>query len=106
VTILFVLASNTFYKHFGDALKSAIVFGDPGLDSVDDQYLATLNDSAKLSVGGGRDSLTVKEVKRMKTKQVRMRKKLSMGSDDVFRNLKYVTFFFCLCMRCHSNCYM
>jgi hypothetical protein len=93
VTIIFVLASNIFYKHFGDVLKSAIVFGDAGLDSVDDQYLATLNDSAKVSVGDGRDSLTVKEVKKMKATQVRLRKKMSMGSDDVFRNLKYVTFF-------------
>jgi hypothetical protein len=92
ITIIFVVASGYFYSHFDKEVKSAFK-GDSVLAKVDDAYLAKLNDSTKVFMGKGHDSLTVKEIKRAKATQKRQLGKLSRGTDDVFKSLKYVTFF-------------
>jgi hypothetical protein len=93
VTILFVLTSSTFYSHYEKELKaSAYKTSDSVLLKIDDAYLASLNDSVKINIGKGRDSLTVKEVRETKTGIVRKLNKLGKGTDDVFKSLKYVTF--------------
>jgi hypothetical protein len=91
VTILFVIASNFFYKHFEVELKS-VIREDSVLAKMDDAYLATLPDSAKFFVGKGRDSLTAKELRKEKASDLRRMNKLRHGIDDVFNSTKYVTF--------------
>jgi hypothetical protein len=93
VTIIFVISSNAFYKHYGEKLKGSIFVTDSTLAKIDNNYLSTLNDSAKVYMGKGRDSLAAKEVRRLKAREVRQLKKLAVGTDDVFKSLKYVTFF-------------
>ncbi|GHM98965.1 hypothetical protein WSM22_04550 [Cytophagales bacterium WSM2-2] len=92
VTIIFVIASGTFYSHYDKELK-AVFKADTVLTKFDDAYLAKLSDSAKLFMGKGQDSLTVAEVKKKKAGMMRQLGKLAKGTDDVFKNLKYVTFF-------------
>jgi len=92
VTILFVIASNVFYKQFEGVVKSQLKEGSSVFPKMDSAYLATLPDSAKLFVGKGRDSLTVKEIKKEKANEKRRMNKLRLGTDDVFKSIKYVTF--------------
>jgi hypothetical protein len=92
VTVIFVIASGIFYKHFDKELKSKFNFG-ASLEKIDDSYLSNLNDSVKIFMGEGRDSMTVKEIKAMKVQANRQRGKFWKGTDDVFKSLKYITFF-------------
>jgi hypothetical protein len=91
VTILFVIASSTFYSHFESELKS-VYKQDSVMAKFDDAYLSSLPDSAKIYIDKKRDSMTVKEIKREKTGDVRRMNKLKRGTDDVFGSLKYVSF--------------
>jgi hypothetical protein len=91
VTILFVIASNTFYSHFEKDIKSAFK-QDSVLSKLDDKYLETLPDSSKIYLGKKRDSMLVKDIKAEKARDIRMMSKLKKGTDDVFQSVKYVTF--------------
>ena len=91
VTILFVIASNVFYKQLEGVLKSELKKGGV-FSKMDDAYLSTLPDSTKLFVDKGRDSLTVREIKKEKANEKRRMNKIGLGTDDVFKSVKYVTF--------------
>jgi hypothetical protein len=93
VTIVFVISTSFFYKKFGDQFKSKLIQPDTSLIKLDDAYLNSLPDSAKLYVPSHRDSVTVKAIKEEKVKDARQLAKLNRGMDNVFVNLKYVTFF-------------
>jgi hypothetical protein len=91
-SILFVLASGSFYKHFDKELKS-VFQPDSVLAKIDTSVIAKLPDSVKISLGTGRDSITVKQAKEAKTREARQLRKLGIGTDHVFKSIKYVTFF-------------
>lgn len=93
VTILFVISTSFFYKNFGERFKNKIMTPDSSLVALDTTYLNSLHDSTKLYVASYRDSLTVKEIKAEKAKDQRQLLKINKGIDNVFINLKYVTFF-------------
>lgn len=93
ITILFMISTSFFYKKFGNEFKSKIMTPDSTLIALDTTYLNSLSDTAKLYIPSHHDSLTVKEIKEEKVRDVRQMSKINKGIDNVFVNLKYVTFF-------------
>jgi hypothetical protein len=93
VTIVFVLSTNAFYKHYNSELKNTFFHSDSTLMKLDDKYLSTLNDSSRILLPGKTDSVFVWRLKKDKVKDARQLKKMQAGLDVVFTNLKYITFF-------------
>jgi hypothetical protein len=93
ITIIFMISTTYFYNRFGGEMKRRMIIQEPWLAQVDSSALATMNDSVKIYIPALNDSLTVAAIKGSQEKEVRQTKKFSAGIDNVFVNLKYVTFF-------------
>jgi len=95
ITIIFVIASSYFYSHYEKLIKSSAFrfSADSALLKFDDAYLAKLNDTVKVFVGKGHDSVRVKKIREEKADAKSIPEKLWEGTDHVIKNLKYVTFF-------------
>lgn len=82
ITILFMISTTYFYKHFGYRVKNEMVKPDKYLSTIDSTYIARLEDR-KLA----------QELTEAKVRDDRMKAKMSKGIDDFFGYIKYMTFF-------------
>jgi hypothetical protein len=91
-TIIFVIATSSFYKRFGNEFRTKVVHGDTTLAKYDSAYLASLPPNTKLYVPSEKDSLTVQQIRDEKVAEARQLGKFKVSLDKVFSNLKYITF--------------
>lgn len=93
VTILFVLVTSYFYNRFGQRLKDAIVNIEPIVSPEEERRVDTLPDTAKVFVKTLNKTVTAKELRDEIAGEKRRFATIQNGFDNVFKNLKYVTFF-------------
>lgn len=90
VTVVFVVCAGVFYKKYNTELKKSF-HEDPTLAKLDSVY-RDAPDTTRVFVNKSMGTLTVKDIHKERTQDVRRLNKLKSGLDDVFKSLKYVAF--------------
>jgi hypothetical protein len=93
VTIIFMLVTSYFYNRFGQRLKDSIVHVEQIVTETDSARLATMPDTSKIFIKRLNKAVTAKEAREQIATEKRQFDKVQHGFDQVFKNLKYVTFF-------------
>lgn len=93
VTIIFVLVTSYFYNRFGHRIKDAIVNIEPIVSSEEEKRVEALHDTTKVFVKSLNKTVTAKELRDEIAGEKRRFATIQNGFDNVFKNLKYVTFF-------------
>lgn len=92
ITIVFMICMTMFYHKFGEDFKNRIMEDETELSRLDTASWLLRKSSDRIYLSSRNDSLTIAALRSEINENNRQLGQLRSGFDDVFKNLKYISF--------------